>query len=213
VPAGSRFVSSGLFPLHEKRRVSTLQESQPVPDVFRCSEQAKTELLSRVPIHEGAMLSDELLQREREAAKPCNERVAILVRRSMRQEEFLQSAPEVRKTFIPPAIDDGLNIIIFDPAAPPQRIRVEGSDYRVNLIEKTTPGYLDEGAPDSGVVKLAVVIGKDGMVIDIDPLAGPEPLISSAVDAVRRSKYEPTLLNGRPVEIETTVDVAFSLNQ
>jgi hypothetical protein len=182
--------------------------------VFRgFSEQTKAELLSRMQIHEGTMLSDELLQRAREAVKAYNERVAILVRQSIRQEEFLKSAPEIRKTFIPPTVDDGLNIIVFDPATPPQRIRVEGSEYKVNLIEKTTPGHLGEGAPDTGVVKLAVVIGKDGTVIDIDPLAGTEPLLSWAVDAVRGWKYKPTLLNGRPVEIETTVDAAFPLDK
>jgi periplasmic protein TonB len=106
-----------------------------------------------------------------------------------------------------------LNIIVFDPATPPQRIRVEGSEYKAKLIEKTTPGHLGEGAPDTCVVKLAVVIGKDGTVIDIDPLAGTEPLISSAVDAVRGWKYKPTLLNGRPVKIETTVDAAFPLDK
>ena len=155
------------------------------------------------------MLSDELLQRAREAAKAYNERVAILVRQSIRQEEFLKSAPGFRKTFIPPTIDDGLNLIVFDRATPPQRIRVEGSGYQARLIEKATPGRIGEGAPDTGVVKLGVVIGKDGTVIDIDPLAGPERLISSAVDAVRRWKYKPTLLNGRPIEIATTVDAAF----
>jgi hypothetical protein len=180
--------------------------------VFRCSEQTKTELLSRIQIHEGTMLSDELLQQTREAAKAYNERVAILVRQTIRQDEFLKSPPEIRKTFLPPTIDDGLNIIVFDPATPPPRIRVEGSEYRANLIAKTAPRYLGEGAPDTGLVKLAVVIGKDGTVIDIAPMAGPEPLISSAVHAVRRWKYKPTLLNGRPIEIETTVDVAFPLD-
>jgi hypothetical protein len=124
------------------------------------------------------MLSDELLQRAREAAKAYNERVAILVRQSIRQEEFLKSAPEIRKTFIPPTNDDGVNIIVYDPATPPQRIRVEGSEYKAKLIDKTTPGRLGEGATDTGVVKLAVVIGKDGAVVDVDPLAGPEPVWS-----------------------------------
>jgi hypothetical protein len=157
--------------------------------VFRgCSEQTKTELLSRLQIHEGMMLSEELLQQAREAAKAYNLRVAILVPRSIGQ------------------IDDGLNIVVFDRALP-ERIRVEGSQQKAMLIE-TTPGRLGEGAPDTGVVKLAVVIGKDGTVIDIDPLAGPEPLIPSAVAAVRRWKYKPTLLNGRPVEVVTTVEVS-----
>jgi protein TonB len=75
------------------------------------------------------------------------------------------------------------------------------------LIEEPATGRLGEGAPGSGVVKLAVVIGKDGTVIEVDRLDGPESLISSAVAAVKRWKYKPTLLNGRPVEVETTVEV------
>jgi hypothetical protein len=54
------------------------------------------------------MLSDELLQRAREAAKAYHLRVAILVPLSRRQ-------------------DDGLDIVVFDSAIPPERIRVEGS--------------------------------------------------------------------------------------
>ena len=78
------------------------------------------------------------------------------------------------------------------------------------LIEKTTPAaHVGKCEPASAVVKLAIVIGKDGTVIDIDPLAGPEPLVSLAVDAVRRWKYKPATLNGHPIEVATAVDVAF----
>ena len=175
-----------------------------------CSEQVKMELLSRMQIYEGMMLSDELLQRAREAVKAYNERVAILVRQSIRREEFLKAAPEIRKTFIPPTVDNSVNIIIWNRATPPERIRVDGSEHETMLIEETLPdAHVGKGEPASGVVKLAIVIGKDGAVIDIDPLAGPEPLVSPAVDAVRRWKYNPTRLNGHPVEVETTVDVAF----
>lgn len=160
-------------------------------------------------IHEGEMLTDELLRRARQAAKRYNERLAVLIRQSIRQEEFIKSAPEIRKTFIPP-IDNAVNIVVYDPASPPERIRVEGREHMTKLIEKSTPGErLPDGERGSGVVKLAIVIGKDGTVNDVDPLAGPKALISPAVDAVRRWKYQPTLLNGRPVEVETTVDVAF----
>jgi hypothetical protein len=178
--------------------------------VFRgCSEQTETELLSRMQIREGAMLTEELLEREQEVAKGYNERLTILVRQSIRQEEFLKAAPEIRKTFIPPVSDNGVNVIVWDRATPPQRIRVGGSEHETTLLEKTRSGaHVGKSEPASGVVKLAVVIGKDGTVIDIDPLAGPEPLVSPAVDGVRRWKYKPTTLNGHPVEVETTVDVS-----
>jgi hypothetical protein len=183
--------------------------------VFRgCSGQTETELLSTMQIRMGAMLTEELLQREREVAKAYDERLAILVGQSIRQEEFLKAAPEIRKTFIPPTIDNAVNIIIWNRATPPQRIRIDGSEHEIMLIEKTRPGaHVGNGEPAIGQVKLAIVIGKDGTVIDIDPLAGPEPLVAPAVDAVRRWKYKPTKLNGHPVEIESTVDVAFPANQ
>jgi periplasmic protein TonB len=79
------------------------------------------------------------------------------------------------------------------------------------LIEKippVDPRCLGE-REQTGAVKLAIVVGKDGRVIDVEPLTGPESLISAAVDAVSRWRYKPTLLNGRPVEMETTVDVGF----
>jgi hypothetical protein len=156
------------------------------------------------------MLTEELLQRVRETLKGYNERLTILVKQSIRQEEFLKAAPEIRETFIPPTIDNAVNIIIWNRATPPQRIQVDGGEHETMLIEKTTPdAHVGKGGPASGLVKLAIVIGKDGTVIDIDPLAGPEPLVSPAVDAVRRWKYKPTTLNGHPVEVETTVDVAF----
>jgi protein TonB len=110
--------------------------------------------------------------------------------------------------FIPPTIDNRVDLVIYDPATPPQRVRVDGSEQKTMLIEKTKP-RCDDDDRETGVVKVAIVIGKDGAVIETDPLAGPGSLISSAVDAVRRWKYKPTLLNGRSVEIETTVEVGF----
>jgi hypothetical protein len=161
-------------------------------------------------IRVGAILTEELLQREREVARGYNERLAMLVRQSIREEEFLKAAPEMRKTFIPPTIDHAVNIIIWNRATPPERIRVDGSEHETMLIEKTAPGaHVGSGEPANGLVKLAIVIGNDGTVIDIDPLAGPEPLVAPAVDAVRRWRYKPTTLNGHPVEVESTVDVAF----
>jgi len=190
-----------------------IQLPRPISRIlFRgCSEQTQTDLLLRMRIHEGAILSDRLLQQTRQAAKGYNPRLGVLVRQTIRREEFLKSPPEIRETFTAPP-GDGVNLIIYDPATPPQRIRVEGSQQAVQLIEKTPPGDPErcDGDSEPGVVKLAIVVGKDGMVIEVDPLAGPESLISRAADAVRRWKYRPTLLNGRAVEVETSVEVDFS---
>ena len=54
---------------------------------------------------------------------------------------------------------------------------------------------------------------KDGTIQQLEVLNGHPLLQQSALDAVRQWRYQPTLLNGEPVEVDTTIDVIFSLNQ
>ena len=124
-----------------------------------------------------------------------------------KQEEFLKAEPELRRAFLPSS-DEGVTVVVYDSTMPPQRIRVDGTEHAAKLTRQVLPNP-DDDAAAVAIVKLAIVIGKDGSVTEIDPLAGPTRLISSAVDAVRQWKYQATLLNGRPVEIETTVEVPF----
>ena len=58
---------------------------------------------------------------------------------------------------------------------------------------------------------MEVLIGKDGAVRDINPLSGDPTLTESAIKAVLKWHYQPTLLNGQPVEVATEVDVNFQL--
>ena len=65
----------------------------------------------------------------------------------------------------------------------------------------------------SGTVKLHAIIGKDGTVQQLQVVSGHPLLVQSALDAVRQWRYQPTLLNGEPVEVDTEIDVIFSLAQ
>jgi protein TonB len=60
---------------------------------------------------------------------------------------------------------------------------------------------------------LHAIIGKDGSVQQLNLESGHPLLVQAALDAVRQWRYQPTLLNGEPVEVDTTIDVIFSLNQ
>jgi TonB family protein len=60
-----------------------------------------------------------------------------------------------------------------------------------------------------GTVVLHVVIGKNGAVKGAKYVSGPDNLMNSAVNAVLQWRYEPTLMNGVPVEVDTTVSVVF----
>lgn len=99
--------------------------------------------------------------------------------------------------------------------AAPQRIRVGGLVQAAMVIKKIPPVYpqLAKSARVSGIVHLQAVIAKDGTIQELKVLGGPALLIQAAVDAVKQWVYRPTLLNGEPVQVETTIDVNFTLNQ
>lgn len=64
----------------------------------------------------------------------------------------------------------------------------------------------------SGIVRLEAVIAADGSVTNIRLIYGHRLLVQAAMDAVRRWRYTPTLLNGEPVEVVMQVDVNFVLH-
>ncbi|HTZ98863.1 MAG TPA: TonB family protein [Candidatus Aquilonibacter sp.] len=101
------------------------------------------------------------------------------------------------------------------PAAPekPPRIRVGGSVTQAKIISRVTPIYpaIARMAQVQGTVVLHAVIAKDGSVQSLELVSGPPMLVQAAIDAVKQWRYEPTLLAGKPVEVDTTVQVVFTL--
>jgi protein TonB len=94
------------------------------------------------------------------------------------------------------------------------RIRQGGAVTAASLINKITPVYppLARQTRVSGTVRLHAIISKEGTVQQLEVLSGHPLLVQAALDAVRQWRYRPTLLNGEPVEVDTTIDVIFSLN-
>jgi protein TonB len=81
------------------------------------------------------------------------------------------------------------------------------------MIRQVQPVYpqIAKTAHVSGTVLLHAIISKDGSVQELQYVSGPPLLMKAAMDAVREWRYQPTLLNGEPVEVETTISVIFSL--
>jgi periplasmic protein TonB len=101
-------------------------------------------------------------------------------------------------------------------AAPkPSRIRVGGNVQAANLIRKVVPVYppLAKQARIQGTVRFQAIIGKDGTIQNLQLVSGHPLLVSAAQQAVSQWVYRPTLLNGDPVEVVTTIDVNFTLSQ
>jgi protein TonB len=81
------------------------------------------------------------------------------------------------------------------------------------LLYKTTPVYpaIAKAAGVGGTMVLAATISKSGLSENLRVLSGPPMLRQAALDAVRNWRYRPYLLNNQPVEVETTVNVVFSM--
>jgi TonB family protein len=98
-------------------------------------------------------------------------------------------------------------------ATGPGKIRVSGNVQAVNLIDRVDPVYpeLAKRARIQGTVRFNAVIATDGTLANLTVVSGHPMLVQAALDAVRKWRYKPTLLNNAPVEVITTIDVDFSL--
>jgi hypothetical protein len=111
--------------------------------------------------------------------------------------------------------EQSLSVRIGVPGYGPPRIRIGGNTQAANLIRKIVPLYPAEAkaARVQGVVKFTAEIGKDGAVQELHLDSGPPLLVPAAEEAVRQWVYRPTLLNGDPVDVVTSIDVNFTLSR
>jgi len=119
-------------------------------------------------------------------------------------EPFMALAPIARPPH-PPAVT----------AAPSGPVRVGGDVQMAKLVKKVIPEYppLAKAARVSGVVRLLGIIAKDGTIQNLQLISGHPLLARAALDAVKQWIYQPTLLNGQPVEVIAPIDVNFTLGQ
>jgi periplasmic protein TonB len=83
------------------------------------------------------------------------------------------------------------------------------------VIQKIIPRYppIALASRTQGTVVLQAVISKSGTIQNLRVLSGSPMLQQAALDAVSQWRYRPYLLNGQPIDVETTINVTFSLNQ
>ncbi len=80
------------------------------------------------------------------------------------------------------------------------------------IVKKVLP-IIPAGVFTGGTTVLHVIIGADGHPSKVDVVSAPNPAVGSAcVDAVKQWVYKPYLLNGQPVQVETTVTINFNAN-
>jgi periplasmic protein TonB len=105
------------------------------------------------------------------------------------------------------------------PPSPPPPIvnarpyRTGGDVQAANLIYEVKPVYppIARITRTQGIVVLEAVINKEGTIDTLRVLSGHPVLAQAAMDAVKQWRYRPTILNGDPIDVLTTVTVTFTL--
>ena len=108
---------------------------------------------------------------------------------------------------------DSNNADVSKPAPEVQRVRVSSGVATRLLIKKVQPNYPEEAkhAGIQGRVLLQAEISKDGAVQNLLLISGHPMLAQAAIEAVKKWKYKPYLLNRQPVAMETQIAVDFQL--
>jgi protein TonB len=81
------------------------------------------------------------------------------------------------------------------------------------LVQKTVPSYppIAKASGTQGTVVLTATISRNGIIENLHVVSGSQMLQQAALDAVKTWRYRPYLLNGEPVDVETTISVVFTL--
>jgi TonB family protein len=168
------------------------------------------------PDYDDAMAYMNLLVRERadlrDSAEECQRDVAIA-------DEWVNKALATKRAKAERRSLDSQMAVPAPPPPPPppperaqkddpRRIVIGGAVMKDKLIRAVPPVYPNEpGVRVKGDVQLSIVIDKQGRVTEIKAISGHPLLVRAAIDAVKQWEYQPTLLNGQPVEVETLVEM------
>jgi protein TonB len=109
-------------------------------------------------------------------------------------------------------IGNGPPVVVRAAPKPTGPVRVSSGTMAGTLLSRPDPVYppIAKAAHVQGAVILHATISKQGTIEDLKLVTGPPMLVGSAMDAVRRWKYKPYLLNGEPTEVDTTITVNFT---
>jgi TonB family protein len=90
-------------------------------------------------------------------------------------------------------------------------VRIVSTDKKPTTVVKPIYPEAAKKAGVQGLVVLDIVIGRTGEVEMARAISGPKKLRSAAAEAVKQWKWEPFLLNEKPIQVRTQVVVNFCL--
>jgi periplasmic protein TonB len=109
------------------------------------------------------------------------------------------------------------DVVATRPAVKPQPprgpVHVSSGVAAGQLLTPIQPVYpaIAKAAHIQGTVVVQAVISKNGAIENLRVISGPSMLQSAATEAIRKARYRPFMLNDQPVEVETTINVVFTM--
>jgi TonB family protein len=173
------------------------------------SDEARSELLSKLPVQVGATMTRDATFATLRAVDGFDEHLRVDFAPVSESEMILAiSAPSTNNLEQFSKVQRGV-------AQAGPMIRVGGNIQSAKLVRQPRPIYPPDAkaARISGVVQLMAVIAKDGTVKHLEVISGHPLLVPAALDSVKEWVYQTTLLNGEPVEVQTQIDINFTLSQ
>ncbi|HEX3436195.1 MAG TPA: energy transducer TonB [Pseudacidobacterium sp.] len=103
---------------------------------------------------------------------------------------------------------------VVKPATPTGPFRVSSGVATGQLLAPIQPVYppIARAAHITGAVVVQAIIAKDGTIQHLQVISGHPMLRQAAIEAIEKARYRSFLLNNEPVEVETTINVVFTMN-
>jgi len=119
---------------------------------------------------------------------------------------------------IPGGVDIGSpapTVTLARPPAPKHPLAISSGVAAGQLLSPIQPKYpaIAKQARIQGMVVIEATISRQGTILNLEVIEGPPMLRQAAIDAVAAARYRPFLLNGEPVELQTSIRVIFSLGE
>ncbi len=146
--------------------------------------------------------------RQGAAADKAKQEVAQRAAQKARQQPVTEERPQPNPKTKPPSATPPPDQPAVANNAP---IRVAENVQAAKLISQPKLNYppAAKAAHIQGTVRVQVLIGIDGKVRNATVLSGPQPLQAAALENARQRQYQPTIVGGKPVEVETEISIKF----
>jgi protein TonB len=105
--------------------------------------------------------------------------------------------------------------VVVEPKPRTGPLRISAGVAAGQLLAPIRPVYpiIAKTARIQGIVIVEATISKTGAVENAHAVSGPPMLIPAAIAAISQARYQPYQLNGEPVEVSTTINIVFTLNE